>query len=605
MMSRVAARAVIVAAASIAAVLLLPDVLLRDVLTTIDADRTAHLPSPRGIALFRLGAIAIGFSIAAAVYFFRRATALRRLVSEDFASWRAELLADWNLSRRAWMVLLLWVGVGLTLRLLRSLDLMGADEAITYVDFASRSFLDIASDYSVPNNHVLHTLFVRASALLFGVSAAVVRLPALIAGTLMIPATFWFTKRLSGDEAASALAAGLIAVAPAFVGYSAAARGYTLLGLLVLLGAVSGARLRQQRSLVDWFLFVAAFALAFYTIPIALYPAGIVGVWMLITSAPARRPALAKELAVAACATGVLTLVLYSPIIGRSGLEALIGNRYVSPRPLAELPQRVIIAWRMALDCWTFGLPLPLLLVLAGGLVAALVFPAYKGSRPAAVLAGVFLWMLPLTVVQRVAPPARTLNFLLPFVLIVASSGLGILALRLRGQPSSRMSGWWAVFSIVVPFVWIFSQITTKQASPWYLQSSAPRFCGSRGVLPAPAAAEILAGRVGGDTIAVAHHYSGLVAVTRFYLMRKGYSPAFVEFYRPSRGLKQLDPFSVVYIFTRDGPEGWHRHDPLSALTINREAFDALFEAPQLVSDFGSATLYRARRKQSLAQKAR
>ncbi|MFN2398520.1 MAG: glycosyltransferase family 39 protein [Gemmatimonadaceae bacterium] len=604
--SRVAAITVVVAMAVSAAILLLPDELLRDLLTTIDPDRTAHAPTPRRIFLFRVAAIVAAFSVAAAVIFFRRATTLRRAIREDFASWRAQFRADWNLSRRAWAVLLLWVGVGVTVRLLRSLEPMEEDEAITYVRFASRSFLDIASDYREPNNHVLHTLFARASALLFGVSEAVVRLPALIAGILMIPSTFWFTKRLSDDEATSALAAGLIAVAPAFVGYSAAARGYTLLALLMLLGAVSGTRLRQQRSLVDWIVFVVAFALAFYAIPIAVYPAGIVSVWMLITSTRGRRPALLKELTVAAAAIGILGVVLYSPIIARSGLDALIGNKYVAPHALSELPRRMIGEWRLALDCWTFALPLPLLLVAAGGLVAASLFAAPGGSRPAALLAGVFVWMLPLSLVQRVAPPARTLNFLLPFVLIVASSGLGILALKASKQPSSRMRGWWALFAVAAPLSYIFAQVTTAtNSSPWYLQRSAPRACAPRGILPAPAAAEILAGRLGGDTIAVAHHFSGLVAVTQFYLLSKGHSPKFVDFYRPPLGLKQIEPFSVVYILTRDGPEARDRHDPVSALTTNPQDFDALFEAPQLLADFGTATLYRASRKHVLAPEER
>jgi hypothetical protein len=42
------------------------------------------------------------------------------------------------------------------------------DEIYTWVIFASGPLVDIFTSYDLPNNHILHTLFVRATAAVFG-----------------------------------------------------------------------------------------------------------------------------------------------------------------------------------------------------------------------------------------------------------------------------------------------------------------------------------------------------------------------------------------------------------------------------------------------------
>jgi hypothetical protein len=71
---------------------------------------------------------------------------------------------------------------------------MGHDETYTFMVFASRGFRIAVTDYHLPNNHVFHTILVNLTYQLFGDSPPVVRLPAFLAGVLIIPATYFVGK---------------------------------------------------------------------------------------------------------------------------------------------------------------------------------------------------------------------------------------------------------------------------------------------------------------------------------------------------------------------------------------------------------------------------
>jgi len=108
------------------------------------------------------------------------------------------------------------------------------DEAYTFIHFASREFKHILADYSAPNNHIFHTILVGISYRLFGGQAWALRLPAFIAGCLIVPAMYITTRRFFSSAQALA-ASALIAVMPWFITYSVNARGYTMLILFALL----------------------------------------------------------------------------------------------------------------------------------------------------------------------------------------------------------------------------------------------------------------------------------------------------------------------------------------------------------------------------------
>ncbi len=106
---------------------------------------------------------------------------LRKLIS-----W---LISDLISDNHRW-ALISFIILGLVLRFAFLGRPMGHDETYTYMAFASRGIKTAITDYHLPNNHVLHTILVVISTSLFGNSPEAIRLPAFIAGVLLIPAVY-------------------------------------------------------------------------------------------------------------------------------------------------------------------------------------------------------------------------------------------------------------------------------------------------------------------------------------------------------------------------------------------------------------------------------
>ena len=125
---------------------------------------------------------------------------------------------------------------------------MRYDESVTYLYFASQSWASVISSYTYPNNHVFHTLLVKACVALLGNDPWVLRLRAFVAGVAMIPATYSVGRRLFGSAAAY-IGTALVSASGALAFYSANARGYTIICLATLVLADLLLRLRERPSL--------------------------------------------------------------------------------------------------------------------------------------------------------------------------------------------------------------------------------------------------------------------------------------------------------------------------------------------------------------------
>src|SRR5688500_15244040 len=92
------------------------------------------------------------------------------------------LLHDWRASAAPLRAALVAIAViAAAIRLYHVNQAMRLDEAQTFLDFAIRPLPDAISNYSAPNNHLLHTFLVWLSVRLFGYGEWAVRLPAFIA----------------------------------------------------------------------------------------------------------------------------------------------------------------------------------------------------------------------------------------------------------------------------------------------------------------------------------------------------------------------------------------------------------------------------------------
>jgi hypothetical protein len=303
--------------------------------------------------------------------------------------------------------------IGLAVRLQFIDEPMRYDESYSFLHFVARP-LDIGlTRYPLPNNHVFQTLLAHVAWLALGDDPPVLRLPALVAGVAVVPATYLAGRALY-DRDAGLLAAGLAAPAAALVEYSVNARGYTIVCAAFLLVLALGARLIARANPAGWIVWTAIAAIGLYAIPIMAFGLAIVGAWLglriALETAPGRRLARARDLALALAAASATALLLYIPTLDQHGW------RYEHPSHWSLLTS----VWNL----WNAGIPTAVRVALAGGVVAAVILHRRIGRQRVPVIAGLAALPLALIVATRVPPFARSWVFLQPLYLVLAAAGL-------------------------------------------------------------------------------------------------------------------------------------------------------------------------------------
>jgi len=322
------------------------------------------------------------------------------------------------------------------------------DEAYTYMAFA-HSLRVAVTDYHLPNNHVFHSILVFLSTQLAGNTPLVVRLPALAAGILLVPAVYALGKR-HYDAWVGLGAALLVAASPALIGYSVNARGYTLVALLGVVLLLLGVRVLRDGNRFAWVLIVLVSALGMYTLPAFLFPFGVLFIWLLLEmrampedANPGRLQTLRSWL-VSGSSAALLTLLLYLPILVYSGASALFDNPFVAPVPWQDFPETLLQRlYETGLE-WTFRVPVWVTLVCLGGWVLALVFHRQLSSTRVMLQAAAALWIAVLLIAQRPNAWSKIWVFLLPLALLWASAGIiGVLGrVKIRSLPLQALTVW-------------------------------------------------------------------------------------------------------------------------------------------------------------------
>jgi hypothetical protein len=344
---------------------------------------------------------------------------------------------------------------------------MRYDESWTFLFYIMPRTLSAALVYSAPNNHILHTLLVAAASWLWGDSPAALRIPALLAGIALIPATAYLARVLSGRRVAGLVAATFVAASSLLVEYSVNARGYTMFCLAAVLMAERTARIvRDARPRWPWVGWVLLAAGGLITIPVMIYPIIILAIVVLIqalvgSGGPAARYLAVRRAVLAVLASGVLGFLLYLPVfhatgmvateddpaarasvlrVYASGLYAVVANPTMSPKPFpqaaAALPHvaaETMIDWSR--DAWWVWPGLVLV-----GLAAATVV-GLRQRRMLYLVPLVAAGVLPaLALAQSIVPFSRLWLFALPLVLAVASCGLAELAGRATRGRARRLA---------------------------------------------------------------------------------------------------------------------------------------------------------------------
>ncbi len=324
-------------------------------------------------------------------------------------------------------LLQIWVPallVAVILRLPYLADNLRYDEAYTVNQYVDQPFVYLFH-YSDPNNHVLHTLWVKLSVICFGWQEWAIRLPAFLAGVLTIPVIAIWSSRLNGGFAW--IATWLIAVWPYHIFYSVNARGYTLQTLLILI-AISLLHTRFKKQQPIGYLVPTILALAMFVLPTTVF--ALVGVVIYIAIWKLRHPSLLNRWTSIFFPAAYLVLatgLLYSPVVAASnGPAAILANRFVEPTSFAgftlSLPDHVRdTMYAMGADlhrafrffCW---------LTLAFLVIQGLTSKDNAQRELLSLVACLLLGAMVVLVLQRRVPFERTWLYLLPFLVMAASA---------------------------------------------------------------------------------------------------------------------------------------------------------------------------------------
>ncbi len=318
------------------------------------------------------------------------------------------------------------------------------DEAYTYVVFSSTSIFNIVTNYHLPNNHILSSLLIDLSTHLFGAQPWAVRLPAFLAGLLLIFASYAFARQVYGKYAAL-LGSVIIAILPGTILYSSRGRGYVLVSFFTLLALLVANYLRKNNNLAAWSLLAVSMALGFYSVPVMLFPFGMVFAWLFFENLFANRQSsvlkmgFIKNWTLSGITTAALVLLLYTPIFIYSGPKSVFANQFVQPEPwggyIASIPGKALAVWRE----WMDGFPWPVTLLLLAGFCLSLVLHRRltQGRFPLQLAA--FLGIGALLLIQRPTGQTKIWAFLqAPFMIWSAAGLMGLLQI-LPIKPSRKV----------------------------------------------------------------------------------------------------------------------------------------------------------------------
>jgi hypothetical protein len=306
---------------------------------------------------------------------------------------------------------------------------MRYDESVTYVHYASQPWYIALTTYTAPNNHVLHSLAVHASTGLFGGEPWAIRLPALIAGILLVPSAYVLGRVLYGKHA-GLVGTGLVAGSSVIVEYSTNARGYTMVALVFVLMLALATRLATSWNLGEWLTLSVLAAIGIFTVPVMVYGLGAVAVWLVLSFPAAERRALATRRLLPFVAVALaLSAALYAPLVATSGIGSLVGNQFVEALPWGTFADRLPDALSATWQGWTRDVPLVLEAVLLAGFGIALVAHSRVSRFRWSPAVAALMWIAPVVALQRVVPFERVWLFLLPLFLLTAAAG-ALFALR-------------------------------------------------------------------------------------------------------------------------------------------------------------------------------
>lgn len=311
---------------------------------------------------------------------------------------------------------------------------MRVDESWTFLASVKDGWRSVLT-YVVPNNHVLHSIFVKLSTSILGAHPWSIRMPALLFGALSIVLVFCATRCFGGR---GLFAATVVATNPYMILFSTNARGYSLLVCIFLALIVVGWLYAKSSSKSGATTVAILSALGVFTIPTMVFPLSGILLWIAyvgLRSAIDKRIDFIKSYVFCGLKMALLIALLYAPVVYLSGLKPIIANEWVIPQPFGLFLKG--IRWHFEDTFLHFIRDVPMLFLLI--CIASVVRGFYASAKEkgnwlislfcALVLGGGIVFFS-----QHSIPFERTWIYFIPVFAVIADKGMTDVFERYSGR---------------------------------------------------------------------------------------------------------------------------------------------------------------------------
>jgi hypothetical protein len=293
------------------------------------------------------------------------------------------------------------------------------DEAWTYINFTSRGVVSSMSYYPAPNNHILHSILTNFFSVIPINETIALRIPSVIANTILVFFFYIFTRRLTNEKIAVLLTFIFSFLVPVLY-YGFSSRGYSLLLLFFTISYFMVLRLLDSEKNLNrnLFYFSLASVFGFYTMPSYLYAYVTLYIFLLTIAYQRKQKKLITQSLLWMLFTTVLVLILYTPIFLISGPAAVVKNSYVAPIGRQAVLERLLPHYNQTFE-YLFNVPfatIPAFIVLITACIIS------QRKLIAYLNIWIVLFTLAIPIIHSVIPFTRTWVYLLIPVLI--SGGL-------------------------------------------------------------------------------------------------------------------------------------------------------------------------------------
>ena len=464
---------------------------------------------------------------------------------------------------------LIVMAAGFWLRVSHMDDPVRNDEAFTYLMYVKRADY---FNYSMPNNHILNTLLVSASAQMAGGAPWTLRLPDFLFGLALIPAVGLLCFQLCGSRSLSIAAMALAASSTALVEYSTNARGYSLIACMAAVMACVTVRLgKSPKWRTGWVVWTCCGVAGLYSVPtmlLAILPLTL----LLLADRWAEVKQRLLPLSLSLLSTAVITVLLYEPVIATSGLAAITANPYVSPETLGTIPAEMSTRLGELAAMWGASAPAFFLPFLCLGTCLCAVAAAMRGSNRALLLSLLAIAVaIAMAFLQRRVAPARVYLYLQPWMIGCACAAIALLLNRFTRRAKSLQLAVAILLLLLAADNWI-----KVKRQPLLISEDPHTFVEARQV-----AAELVARETPWPNIAMLWDSSENIWPPLLYY--------YIQLRPAGRSLASWDDRQCNAAFILLSPG-----DNLDAFLKRKPGFSQLYAPPQLIRETANSRVYLA-----------